>query len=557
LIIACFVLLPAGLIATAAPAGAATPNNITDFGSCRFVGGINGVGDVVLSDCSLHTYLWNPATGMTQLGLSGVRPTGINNAGEIIGEGSRAFVWDAVNGKTDLGTLGGGINAQSSAADINELGQVVGTSDTGIPGQGQHAFLWDATNGMVDLGTLGGTTSWAYGINDLGQVVGDSSTATNVFHAFLWDPVKGMTDLTAAGCDCYDPRSINNAGQIAGVNFSGPPHAIVWDPVHGTTNLGALPGGLFSFPAAINNGGEVVGYSLMSGGVEHAFIWDPVRGMRDLGHLGSSKFDSEAVGIDDSGGAVIGFSGKGHGVLWSLPATPPSISVGSASIVEGDTGKARTLQFPVTLSEPSTATVSVDYDLVADGSASAGSDFVVKSGTVTFKRSDRTGLTPTTHFISATTFPNVAVEGDRTFHVVLSNPTGYYSLGNAIGTGMILNDDPRGPLAVGIGDASGWEGHLGTANTIKVWVNLSQPATSSVTVQATVTSTDAAPGVDFKGASKTLTFTAGQWKKALAIKVYPDLSTEGPEHVSIALTNPTGGLILGRSIGTVTILDDD
>ncbi len=181
----------------------------------------------------------------------------------------------------------------------------------------------------------------------------------------------------------------------------------------------------------------------------------------------------------------------------------------------------------------------------------------LKTGTVTFKRNSRTGLTSTSRFINAKILPNAAADGDRTFHVVLSNPTGYYSLGDAIGTGTILDDDPPGPLAVGIGDASGWEGHLGTANTIKVWVNLSQPATSTVTVQATVTSTDATPGVDFTGASKTLTFTAGQWKKALAIKVYPDLSTEGPEHVSIALTNPTGGLILGRSIGTVTILDDD
>jgi probable HAF family extracellular repeat protein len=317
-----------------------------------------------------------------------------------------------------------------------------------------------------------------------------------------------------------------------------------------------LPGGLFSFPASINNGGDVVGYSLVSG-VEHAFIWDSVRGMRDLGHLGSSKSDSEAVGIDDSGGTVIGFSANTHGALWSLPTSPPSISVGSASVVEGDTGNTRTLQFPVTLSEPSTATVTVDYALVADGTASAGSDFVEKSGTVTFKRSDRTGLTPTTRFISAKTFPNVAPDGDRTFHVVLSNPTGYYSMGNTIGTGTILDDDPTGPTVVGIGDASGWEGHLGTANTVKLSVTLSQPATSTVTVQATVTSSDAAPGVDYQGASKTLTFTAGQYKKAFAIKVYPDLSTEGPEHVSVALTNPTGGLSLGRAVGTVTILDDD
>jgi hypothetical protein len=149
------------------------------------------------------------------------------------------------------------------------------------------------------------------------------------------------------------------------------------------------------------------------------------------------------------------------------------------------------------------------------------------------------------------------VEGDETFDVVLSNPTGHFGLGEAIGTGTILDDDPSGPLSVGIGDASGWEGHLGRANTINVPVTLSHPASSTVSIQVTVTSTEAALDVDYKAAARTLTFLPGQYAKSFSIKLLPDLSVEEPEQISVQLGNPTGGLDIERSTGTVTILNDD
>ena len=115
--------------------------------------------------------------------------TGINKHGQIVGQAStlsgdkHAFLYE--NGiMTDLGTLPG--DTSSSAAAINDRGQIVGTS--GFPGE--HAFLFD--NGvMIDLGTLpGGTSSGATAINNHGQVVG-SSTATNALnHATLWTPAN-------------------------------------------------------------------------------------------------------------------------------------------------------------------------------------------------------------------------------------------------------------------------------------------------------------------------------------------------------------------------------
>src|SRR3982751_3103949 len=77
-----------------------------------------------------------------------------------------------VNGPIHLGALGTG--KWSDVAGINAVGQVVGTSDTGVRtrygGYVSHAFVWQSDTGMIDLGTLGGSFSMAFDINGRGQV---------------------------------------------------------------------------------------------------------------------------------------------------------------------------------------------------------------------------------------------------------------------------------------------------------------------------------------------------------------------------------------------------
>ena len=84
------------------------------------------------------------------------------------------------------------------------------------------------------------------------------------------------------------------------------------------TNLGTL-GGLNSDAVAMNDGGQVVGYSeLASSGAIHAFSWTRAGGMIDLGTLGGVA--SIAFGVNNSG-QVVGESdksdGRVHGFLWT------------------------------------------------------------------------------------------------------------------------------------------------------------------------------------------------------------------------------------------------
>ena len=96
----------------------------------------------------------------------------------------------------DLGALGGD---SSDARAINEGGQVVGQSDT-VDGE-THAFLWKADTGMQDLDNPYGYNSWATAVNDLGQVVGSLNTGPPDYHwhEFFWEAGTGMREIGTLG----------------------------------------------------------------------------------------------------------------------------------------------------------------------------------------------------------------------------------------------------------------------------------------------------------------------------------------------------------------------
>jgi probable HAF family extracellular repeat protein len=99
------------------------------------------------------------------------------------------------------------------------------------------------------------------------------------------------------------------------------------------TDLGTL-GGTSSWPTAVNNLGQVVGWAaLPDAGGSHAFFWSADTGMLDLGVLGGQL--SGATGINDTGEVVGSF--QTHKRMWRafrwnatagmLPLEPPAGAV--------------------------------------------------------------------------------------------------------------------------------------------------------------------------------------------------------------------------------------
>ena len=237
---------------------------------------------------------------------------------------------------TDLGTLGG---ANSYAYGINDLGQVVGMSATADLPWPARATLWekqdddDGTWLAQDLGTLGGANSRAYGINDLGQVVGWSETADGRWHAALWEKQDDGTWLaqdlgTLSGGVDSEAYGINDLGQVVGVasTADGRWHATLWEKQDDGTwlaqDLGTLSGGVDSYAESINDLGQVVGESHTADGPWHAALWekqdDGTWLAQDLGTL-SGGVDSYAYGINDLG-QVVGMSATAD-LPWPARAT--------------------------------------------------------------------------------------------------------------------------------------------------------------------------------------------------------------------------------------------
>ncbi|MBA2388946.1 MAG: hypothetical protein H0V67_01710 [Geodermatophilaceae bacterium] len=128
----------------------------------------------------------------------------------------------------------------------------------------------------------------------------------------------------------------------------------------------------------------------------------------------------------------------GDGIIVLTVRGLPRLDVADAAVIVGDAGPTP-MEFTVRLSTAVTHPVTVDYRTV-EGSAHAGSDFVAKTGTLTFPSGT------TSAGVTVTISRDNGYEPVETFTLVLSNAQGA-ALGDASATGTITHDAaaPTGP----------------------------------------------------------------------------------------------------------------
>jgi subtilisin family serine protease/subtilisin-like proprotein convertase family protein len=222
----------------------------------------------------------------------------------------------------------------------------------------------------------------------------------------------------------------------------------------------------------------------------------------------------------------------------------PGLSVSDPSLAEGNSGT-RSLSFTVSLTSASGRSLTVQY-ATADGTASAGSDYLAKTGTLTFSA----GATMQT--VNVTLNGDANAEPDETILFNLLTATNA-TIDDSQGVGTIATDDPL-PL-LSIGDAKTTEGNAGT-KSLNFTVSLSAASTTPVTVEFATLPGTAAAGSDFTAAGGTLTFNPGQTSKSLAVTVAGDALAEADETFQVTLSSPSAAALLDAQ-ATGTIQNDD
>lgn len=264
--------------------------------------------------------------------------------------------------------------------------------------------------------------------------------------------------------------------------------------------------------------------------------------------------NAPAVGPD---GAPLATDGRGTGFprvvngrvdvgAFEVQPPPPTVSVHFAEAAEGNSGT-KNLTFTVTLSAASTKVVTVAYT-TADWTATAGSDYVAKAGTLTFAPGQ------TTKAIAVGVKGDVTFEGDETFVLELDAPTNA-TLGDGYAYGTIINDDPPPPPKVRISDATGYEGDAGLS-PVTFKVSLDSAATKTVKVFYATSNGTAKAGSDYNAAGGTVTFAPGERQKQITVFVKGDKAKEPNETFFVALSKPVNAVIADGQ-GRGLIRDDD
>ena len=229
----------------------------------------------------------------------------------------------------------------------------------------------------------------------------------------------------------------------------------------------------------------------------------------------------------------------------SSVSTATTISLGANAYGVAENGG--TMTVTVNRTGVTTTAVGVNYG-TTDGSAHSGSDYTAASGTFNFAA----GETSKT-FTVAVNNDNLA-QGNRTFNIVLSSPTGGAGL-NIASAPATINDDEN--IVMGSGSLK--------FSSATYAVSMSQGkavitvnhvlGVSPVTVHYATVGGSATSGNDYTPVNGTLSFGVNEVSKTFTVPLVTTSSSSGGKTVNISLDSPSGGVPLSDPLNTILTIN--
>lgn len=257
--------------------------------------------------------------------------------------------------------------------------------------------------------------------------------------------------------------------------------------------------------------------------------------------------ESFDVVLGNPTGGQVGL-GLGTIVIQNDDAFVPTLSIDSVAVDEGHSGTT-TATLTASLSGTHTVPVTANYTTTA-GTATAGSDFTAKSGSLTIPAGQLTAN------VEIPIAGDTLYEADETFTVKLSSVQNAYA-GNLTGTVTITNDDPVPPaVAATLNGPTVADGDSGTSPAA-VTVTLASARSVPSTIHYTTEDGTAKAGSDFQAVTDAVvTVPAGHTQADLPVLVKGDTIVEGSESFTVKVTSYEG-VTFANPTATVTISDDD
>ena len=203
--------------------------------------------------------------------------------------------------------------------------------------------------------------------------------------------------------------------------------------------------------------------------------------------------------------------------------------------------------FVITLDRPSTSVVSMNY-ATQNGTAVAGTDFVTKSGSLSFAPGE------TAKTVKVTVTNDAAFENAEAFNLALSAITNATTL-DGVGTATIFENDAA-PVSnskisvdnVVVDESQTYADYL---------VRLDAPNTGTVTVNYSTFQGTAANNSDFVPTSETLTFAAGEMVKTVRVSLLGNATVEATESFYLGLSSPSANATIADAFALATVIDND